>query len=145
MIKYKLQIQRIKKYSNQGGYLLQQWNMKCNDKINRGKILSFRKSSELNTPTGSTRPTCPSPIGDSFLYVETSSNIHGTNVYFSFERTDILQLSEVSFCYKKYLGESVHKGLVRLRIQLVSAGLLDIIYLKSRDIVLHQLIGQWLV
>ena len=56
----------IFKYPNSGGYLLQNWNIKCNDKNNNGKIQNFIRSSKTNTPTAYSGATVLPPIGDSF-------------------------------------------------------------------------------
>ena len=42
----------IIKYPNSGGYLLQNWNIICNDKNNNGKIQNFIKSTKSSSPTG---------------------------------------------------------------------------------------------
>ena len=72
----------ITKYPNTGGYCLQNWVIKCNDKNNIGKIQDFIKT---NSATGYSGATNLPPIGDSFMYIETSSNNHGNIVFVSFE------------------------------------------------------------
>ena len=42
------------------------------------------------------------PIGISFMYIETSSGNHGNNVYVSFERTDIIQIINITFYYNRF-------------------------------------------
>ena len=42
----------IIKPPNRGGYLLQNWVIKCNDKNNKGKIKNFNESTKTNSPTG---------------------------------------------------------------------------------------------
>ena len=84
------------KYPNTGGYLLQNWNIKCNDRKNTGKIQNFIRSSNQLTPSPNTGANTLPPIGIYYLYIETSSNNHGDNVYCSFERTDIIQISNIS-------------------------------------------------
>ena len=111
----------ILKYPNTGGYLLQNWVIKFNDEVNNGKVQNFIKSTKTNSPTGYLGATSLSPIGDSFMYIETSSNIHGNNVFVSFERTDIIQISNLIFNYKRFsiLTNDSLKSLDRLRIQLI--------------------------
>ena len=46
------------KAPNSGGYLLQNWLTKCNDKNH-------------HSPTGDSGATSMPPIGDSFMYIET--------------------------------------------------------------------------
>ena len=101
---------------NNGGYLLQNWVINCNDKNGNGKISNFIKSTKTNSPTGdSGAPSLP-PIGDSFMYIETSSNNNGDNVFCSFERTDIIQVSNITFYYNRFSAEST-KSMGRFRIQ----------------------------
>ena len=43
------------------------------------------------------------PTGNSFMYIETSSNNHGhERVFVSFERTDIIQISNITFYYNRF-------------------------------------------
>ena len=53
------------------------------------------------------------------MYVETSNNYHGLNVYCSFERTDIIQISNISFYYNRFSGDENNKAMGRFRIQLL--------------------------
>ena len=69
------------KYPNTGGYLLQKWVIKCNDRINNNKKQNLVKSTKTNSPTGYSGATSLPPIGDSFMYTETSSNNRGNNVF----------------------------------------------------------------
>ena len=39
------------------------------------------KSTKTNSPTGGLGATTPPPIGNSFMYIETSSGNHGNNVF----------------------------------------------------------------
>ena len=86
----------VTKYPNRGGYLLQNWVIKCNDENNAGKIQNFVRSTKTNSPTADSGATSLPPIGDSFMYVETSSNNHSNNVFVIFERTDIIQISKIT-------------------------------------------------
>ena len=54
------------KYPKQGGFLLQQWIIKCN-----GKIQNFIKSSKTNKSVPNTDSTTLPPIEDSFMFVQT--------------------------------------------------------------------------
>ena len=110
----------IIKYPNNGGYLLQNWNIRCNDKNNNGKIQNFLRSTKTNSPTGDSGATGLPPIGDSFMYVETSSNNYGDNVYVSFERTDIIQITKTSFYYNRDSSSNQNlRAMGRFRIQLL--------------------------
>ena len=72
--------------------------MKCNDKNNNGKIQNFIKTTKTNSPTGEKGATSLPPIGDSVMHTETSSNTSGSdNVFCSFERTDFIQITNITF------------------------------------------------
>ena len=71
------------KTGNGGGYLLPSWRIFCNDKNNNGKITNFIRATKTNSPTGDSGATSLPPIGFAFLYIETSSNNHGSNVFVS--------------------------------------------------------------
>ena len=109
------------KYPNAGGYLLQNWVIKCNDKNNAGKIQNFMKSAKTNSPTGDSGATNLPPIGNSFMYNETSSNNHGNNVFVTFEQTDNFQISNITFYYNRFsiLTNDSVKSMCRFRIQLL--------------------------
>ena len=91
---------------------------KCNDKDGNGKISNFIKSTKTNSPTGDSGATNLPPTGDSFLYIETSSNSNGDKVFCSFERTDIKQNSNITFYYNRFSAGST-KSMGRFRIQLL--------------------------
>ena len=54
------------------------------------------------------------------MYIETSSNNHGNNVVVSWERTDIIQISNITFYFNKFsiLTNNFKKSMGRFRIQL---------------------------
>ena len=110
----------IIRYPNHGGYLLQNWNIKCNDKNNNGKLQNFLRSTKTSFPTGDSGSTGLPPIGDSFKFIETSSNNYGNNVFVSFERTDINQITNISFYYNIYSSSNQNlRAMGRFRIQLL--------------------------
>ena len=91
------------KYPNIGSDLLQKWNIKCNNKNNVSKVGDFIKSTKTNSPTGHSAATSLPPIGNSFMYIESSSNNHGhERVFVSWERTDIIQISNITFYYNRF-------------------------------------------
>ena len=92
----------IIKYPNKGGYLLQSLIIKCNDKNNNGKIQNLIKPTKTNSPTVYSGATSLLRIGNSFPYIETSSNNHGNDVFVSFERTDIIQIINITFYYNRF-------------------------------------------
>ena len=123
LIKYdKTQItDTIIKNPNTGGYRLQNWVLKCNDKNTNGKIQNFINSTKTNSPTSELRATSLPPVGDSFMYIETSSGNHGNNVFVSFERTDKIQISNITLYYNRFsiLTNDSLKSIGRFRIQLL--------------------------
>ena len=52
-----------------------------------------------------------------FIYIEPSSIIHGNNVFVSFERKDITQISNITFYYNRFSAGKT-KSMGRFRIQL---------------------------
>ena len=81
-----------------GSDLLQNCIIKCNNENIDSKVGIFIKSTITNSPTGYSRATSLPPIGNSFMYIETSSNNHGhERVFVSLERTDIIQVSNITF------------------------------------------------
>ena len=110
----------IIKYPNNGGYLLPYWRIFWNDKNNNGKIQNFLRSTKTSSPTGDSGSTGLPPIGDSFMFIETSSNNYGNNVFVNFERTDIIQITNISFYYNRYSSSNQNlRAMGRLRIQLL--------------------------
>ena len=109
------------KFPNSGNALLQKWKIYCNNKNNQSRISDFIKSTKTNSPTGFSGATSLSPIGDAFMYVETSSNNHGSNVFVSWERTDIIQISNITFYYNRFsiLTNDNLKNMGRFRVQLL--------------------------
>ena len=92
--------------------------MKCNDKNNNANIDNFLKSTKTNSPTAYSGAESLPPIGNSFLYIETSSNNKGDNVFCSFERTDIIQISNITFTYNNIPSSDINlRGMARFRIQ----------------------------
>ena len=111
----------ITKYPNTGDYLLQNWIIKCNDKNNNGKIQKFIRSRKTNSPSSHSGAESLPPIGNAFMYIETSSNNHGKNVFVSWERTDIIQITKITFYYNRFsiLTDDSIKSVGRFRIQLL--------------------------
>ena len=110
------------RYPNIGSDLLQKGNINCNNKNNVSKVGDFIKSTKTNSPTGHSGATRLPPIVNSFMYVETSSNNHGhERVFVSWERTDIIQISNITFYYNRFsiLTKNSKKSMGRFRIQLL--------------------------
>ena len=103
------------------GYLLPSWRIFCNERNNNGKISNFNRSTRTNSPTGDSGATSLPPIGTAFMYIETSSNNHGPNVFVSWERTDIIQIINITFYYNRFsiLPNDSLNSMGRFRIQLL--------------------------
>ena len=55
------------------------------------------------------------------MYIKTSSNNHGNNVFVSFERTDIIEISNITFCFNIFSisTDDSLTSMGRLRNQLI--------------------------
>ena len=106
---------------NAGSTVLQGWKIICNDKNNNGKLSNFIKSTRSNSPTGQSAAESLPPIGKAFMYIETSGNIHENDVFVTFERTDIIEISNITFYYNRFsiLTENSSKSMGRFRNQLL--------------------------
>ena len=105
-----------------GGYLLPDWKIICNDKNNNGKVQNFIKSTKTKSPTGDSGATTPPPIGSAFMYIKTISSNHGhKRVFVSWERIDIIQITNITFYYNRLsiLTNDSLKAMGRFRIQLL--------------------------
>ena len=87
---------------NSGLYLMQRWIIECKDRNNNGKVSNFIKSTRTNSPTGDSGAENLPPIGNAFMYIESSSNNNGNNTYVKLIRTDIIQISNIPFYYNRY-------------------------------------------
>ena len=87
------------KCPNIGSSLLQNWFTKCNNETNGSEIGKFLKSTKTSFSTSYSGTTSSSPVGDNFMYIETSQNNHGKGVFVCFERKVDVQISN-----KKFIG-----------------------------------------
>ena len=71
-------------------------------KIFNGEKQIFMKSTKTNSATGDSGATALPPIGSSFFFIETSSANHGDNVFCGFERTDIIQITNITFYNNRF-------------------------------------------
>ena len=90
------------KNGNTGNDVLPYWKIICNDKNNNGKTSNFIKSTKTNSPTDQSGAISNPPIGSAFIYIETSADNYGNNVFCSFERTDIIQITNITFYYNRF-------------------------------------------
>ena len=111
----------VLKSGNSGGYLLSGWKLVCNDKNNNGKVTNFFKSTKTKSLTGHSGATALPPIGDSFMFIETSGGNYGhEHIFRSFERIDIIQISNKTFYYNRYSSsDDSLRSMGRFRIQLL--------------------------
>ena len=70
------------------------------------------------------------------MYIETSSNNHGSNVFVSLERTDIIQITNIAFYYNRFsiLTSDSLKSMGTFRVQLL---LEDITWTTRYNITKH--------
>ena len=74
-------------------------------------------STKTNSPIGNTGATSLPPIVDNFMYVEMSGNNNSHNIFVSFARTDIIQISKITF-YSNRFSAGNSKSMERIRIQM---------------------------
>ena len=106
---------------NTSGYLLPYWKIVCNDKNNNGKGQSFTKSTKTHSPSSHSGAISLPPISSAFMYIDTTSNNQGSNVFVSWERTDIIQITNITFYHNRFsiLPDDNLKSMGRLRVHLL--------------------------
>ena len=82
---------------NSGYGVLPNWKLICNDKNFNRKVTNFIKTTRSNSPTAQSGATSIPPIGKAFMYVEASGDNHGIIVFVSFKRTEIIQITNITF------------------------------------------------
>ena len=110
------------KFPKIGSDLLQKWNFKGNKKNSFSKVGNFIKSTIKSSPTSFSGATNLPPIGSAFMYIESSSNNHGhERVFVSWERTDNIQITNITFYCNRFssLNNESKKSMGRFRIQLI--------------------------
>ena len=91
------------KFPNIGPELLQKGNIYCNNKIDHPRINYFIRSTGTNSPTVESGAASLSPIGNMFMCIETSGNNSGNDkIFVSWQRTDIIQITKITFYYKRF-------------------------------------------
>ena len=106
---------------NMGQDALPKWKILGNKKSGYFKAINFIKSTKSSSPTGQSGATSLPPIGTAFMYIETSgNNSNSDNIFVSWERTDIIQITNVTFYYNRFsISSASHKSMGRFRIQLL--------------------------
>ena len=64
--------------------------------------MNFIRATKTNSPTGDTGATSLPPVGDSFMYLETSSNNHGDGAFISWEKSDIIEITNITLYYNRF-------------------------------------------
>ena len=54
------------------------------------------------------------------MYIETSSNNFGLNVFCSWEKTDIIQISNITYYYNRFSIQGDLRAMGRFRIQILT-------------------------
>ena len=86
-----------------------------------GKIQNFIRSKKTQSPTSLSGATVIPPIGDSFMFIETSGNNFGPNGFCSWERVDKIHISNITFYYNRFSIEDINfKAMGRFRIQMLT-------------------------
>ena len=146
--KIQLTNETVLKAPNSGSYLLPLWRIVCNDRNKNGKQNNFFKSTKTSSPTADSGATSLPPIGNAFMYIETSGNNNnqnnnGYNVFVTLQRTDIIQITIITFYYNRFSSSDDNlRAMGRFRIQLLLENDIwttqYILSLKIVDIVLVQ-------
>ena len=117
-------------FPNTGYDLLQNWKIVCNNRHGEGKPSDFIKSTKTNSPTGDSGASSLPPIGSCFMFIESSSNNHNSandNVFVSFERTDIIHISNITFYYNRFSSSAADKrNMGKFEILLLRNGVWEI-------------------
>ena len=134
-------------FPNTGTDLLQNWKIICNNRFGEGVPSDFIKSTKTNSPTGQSGATSLAPIGTCFMYIETSANNHNSsndNVFISFERTDIIDISNITFYYNRFSTSAADKrNMGKLEIQLLRNSVWETEYTIDKDTNFSALSTDW--
>ena len=66
------------------------------------KKTNILQSTKTNIPSSHSGATALPPIGSALMYIQTNSSNHGRNVFVSWERTDIIQITNIRFHYNRF-------------------------------------------
>ena len=113
-------------FPNIGHDLLQNWLIIVNNRHGEGRPSDFIKSTKSNSPTGESGATSLPPIGTCFMYVECSGNNYNSandDAFVSFERTDIIHISNITLYYNRYsISDPLKRRMGKLENQLLRNG-----------------------
>ena len=134
-------------FPNTGTDLLQNWEKISSNRYGEGTPSDFVKSTKTKSPTSQSGATSLSPIGTCFMYIETSANHHNStnhNVFVSFERTDIIQSSNVTFYNNRYSTSIADKkNMGKMEIQLLRNSVWETQYPMDKDTNFSTLSTDW--
>ena len=136
-------------FPNTGIDLLQNWKIICNNRLGEGLPSDFIKSTKTNSPTSQSGATSSPPIGTCFMFKETSGNNHNSandNVFVSFERTDIIHFSNITFYYNRFSTSIADKrNMGELEIQLLRNGFWETEYTMDKNTNFSALSTDWTI
>ena len=148
----KIQITDVTKilFPNTGHDLLPKWRIVCNNRFNSSIPTDFIKSTITNTPTGQAGATVIPPIGNAFMYIETSGNNHNDvqdNVFVSIERTDIINISNISFYYNRFsISQALKRNMGKFEISILIANKVwNTIYTLEKNTNFSTLSTDWII
>ena len=85
------------RYPKKGDSFLSKWRIKNSNKNNGCNLGIFLNTTLTSSPTPQSGATSLVPFGTAIMYKKTSSHKHDNNVFVSWERTDIIQISIIKF------------------------------------------------
>ena len=92
-----------------------------NNKNGDMKLGNFLRSTRTSSCTENSGATSLPPIGNSSMFIEPSSNNHGKKTYVTWEGTDIIQITNITFYCNRFpiLSDDSLNRMGRFRIQLL--------------------------
>ena len=82
----------------------------------------FTRATRTNSPTGNKEGTTLPPIGNNSMYNETSCKNFGVNVFVSFQRTEIIQINDITFFRNRFSNPTKRlRSTGQFRFQLILA------------------------
>ena len=133
-------------FPKNGNDLLQNWRIITNNRFNTGRPEDFIMSTRTNSPTAQSGAELIPPIGNAFMYIETSSNNHnehGSNVFVSFERTDIIHLT---FYYNRFSSsDPLKRSMGKFEIQTLRDNVWISIYTMEKNTNYSALSSGWIL
>ena len=134
-------------FPNTGTDLIQNRKIIYNNRLGEGTPSDFLKSPKTNSPTSQSGATSLPPIGTCFMYIETSANNHNSandNVFISFERTDIIHISNITFYYNRFSTSIADiRNMGKLEIQFLRNGVWEKEYTMDKNTYISTLSTDW--